>query len=371
MIAKDESLITVLGAGGGVGTELCLTLSEFPMIAVRAICRSEPEATMFRRCGIDYRIGQITSKVDAPRLLEDSHIIVDLTVPRGIPEAFRRATADIVENCLTLAPRFARYVYSSSVMAFGMSEPKDRHLRQHLFGKSLYGIKKRWAEGYIRAKASSLRREAFVFRLGQVHGEVQLCSLRLLKDLSHNDGGTYPVPRGNSNTLFVYTLAEALASISRGGARPGIYTLFSNPQWSWSELVQYYCSIHGFAVHVTEHTHPQQVTRGDLLAPTRRLAARLLSENRDALAGYLLPWFADFERKAKSQQLVRRAAIEGVDCNNFDNEVFRSAYWGTPDFQSFLTYFDRQTMFERTRSVRHRFKSALPRGLQVTPAEIN
>ena len=360
MTVKDETLITVLGAGGGVGTELCVTLAEFPMITVRAICRSEPEAALLRRCGVECRIGHIRSKEDAPRLLEGSHIIVDLTVPRGIPADFRRATADIVGNCLTLGPPFARYVYSSSVMAFGMAEPKDRHLRKHLYGRSLYGIKKRWAEGHIRAKGASLRRETFVFRLGQVHGEAQLSSLRLIKDLSQTDKSAYPVPIGNSNTLFVYTLAEALASISRGGARPGVYTLFSNPQWSWSELVQYYCSTHGLSVDVTEHVHPQQTAKKDRLALTRHLAARVMAEYRDSLAGYLLPWFSDFERKLKSEQLVSRAAAEGFEGTNFDNEVFRSAYWGNPDFQSFLTDFDRQTMLERTRSVRQRLKRALP-----------
>jgi hypothetical protein len=79
----------------------------------------------------------------------------------------------------------------------------------------------------------------YVFRLGQVHGELQSCSESLKRGLISNSGPVI-VPDQPSNAIFVFSISEAIRAILFERITPGTYTLISHPAWSFADLVEWY-----------------------------------------------------------------------------------------------------------------------------------
>ena len=330
--------IAIIGAAGNVGIELCVTLQQYDSVRVLAICRSRLEAALLSRCGVECRIGSIESSATA--LLKDVDTIVDLAIPRGLPSDFCRVTRLMVHGAMRQSPPGVRYIFSSSIMAFGMKDPEERRLRKYFLAHSLYGIKKRWAEREIFRIARAAKREAYVLRFGQVHGEIQNSTARLVADIAAKSGDApYFVPSTPSNTLFVITIADAVLKISAGRERPGLYTLVSAPQWSWTEIVEHYASRNGLKVNaVGIDVGPPRWKTG--LRDIFYTLTRSVFRHRDLLAGYVLTFFPKYELRAKAMNAVWRARGElsvGIDR---DNEVFRSAYWGNPPGRQLTTLED-------------------------------
>jgi nucleoside-diphosphate-sugar epimerase len=337
--------IAIIGAAGNVGTELCVTLNQYDDVRVLAICRSTLEAALLKRCGVQCRIGSVES--DAATLLKDVDTIVDLAIPRGLPSDFRTVTRLMVEGAMKNSKPGARYVFSSSIMAFGMRDPEERRLRKYFFAHSLYGIKKRWAERTIFNIARAVGREAYVLRFGQVHGEIQNSTERLIADIATTPpDSAYFVPRTPSNTLFVTTIADAVLKISDGRERPGLYTLVSAPQWSWTQIVEHYAGRNGLRVNAVEVEVGPPVRAASL----RGLLAgfgNAVFRHRDLAAGYLLAFAPRYELRAKAMNAVRRARRELSGSLNLDNEVFRSAYWGDPPGRQLKTLEDSTSSHSR------------------------
>jgi nucleoside-diphosphate-sugar epimerase len=350
--------IAVIGAAGDVGTELCVTLAQFKGVRAIAICRYELEAVLLRRCGIECRFGSMDDAGQAQQLLADCNVVIDLSVPRGLPSEYWRSTRTMVRNAMACAPAGARYIYSSSLMAFGMKDPEERVLRRHVLARSLYGVKKRWAEKEIFRVARRFSREAYVLRVGLVHGVTQANTNRLVASLrSAPEVKAFCVPVTPSNTVFVFTVAEAAVNIARGREKPGLYTLVSVPQWSWKEVVQYCAAQNGVSRNVVEVSVNPPVPKTGVRHMLRTIVGRTL-QNRDVLAGYLLCYLPFLERRAKAFSLRRRARRElAVLEFDTDNEVFRAAFWGDAPGKRLAFLSDsRSSMNVCTQKVRNIFR---------------
>ena len=350
--------IAVIGAAGNVGTELCVTLSQYEGVRLIAICRSNLEAALLKRCGIVCRIGSIEK--DASILLEGVDTVVDLAIPRGLPSDFRRSTRHIIQNVLNQSPSSARYIFSSSIMAFGMKDPEERWIKSHLLAHSLYGIKKRWAEREVLRSARKKGREAYILRFGQVHGEIQNSTERLISDISSvPQGDLYLVPKMASNTLFVTTIADAVINISSGLEKPGLYTLVSNPQLSWKEIVEYYTKRNKLTVNTLEVEIPNPRFEIRWRSILYQLMTRLFY-HRDLAAGYLLAPFPNFELSAKAKNSIWRASSELSIVTEKENEVFRSAYFGEPPGRKLSSLNDsKKPAFQIEDKVREVFAKAI------------
>jgi nucleoside-diphosphate-sugar epimerase len=109
--------------------------------------------------------------------------------------------------------------------------------QSHRISRTLYGASKRFGEALAFKLGRAAGREVFALRLGQVHGELQNESARVLSEMRE---GPAIVPDTASDSVFAFTVAEALIHIANGKEQPGTYTLVSEPQWRWKEVYEYY-----------------------------------------------------------------------------------------------------------------------------------
>lgn len=299
--------IAVIGSNGQVGSEVCLHLSRTEGIRVIAICRSELGGSLLRRCGLDCRYGLLDDPQRATRLLADCDVAADFSLPQGSVSEVRSATRQIVSHAVSCAPPGARFVYASSMMAFGMPAGA-RSFRPRLVSRTSYGAAKRFGERVARRLARRFSREAYVLRLGEVHGELQTPTRA---DLGEANGRPVHVPDVPSYSVFAATIAEALVHIGRGREEPGTYTLVSTPEWTWKELYEHHCRSVGVEPRVlpapalTRRAWSQRAWERAL-----RAAVQLASRHRELIAAQLLAAAPALERRATASHRTRAAFLE-------------------------------------------------------------
>jgi dTDP-4-dehydrorhamnose reductase len=231
--------IGIIGASGQVGTEVCLFLKTYPAVRVIAIVRAPVSGSILRRCGIEVRVGTFAAAEESARLVGDCDVVVDFSVI---------STGEVVQICahyaknITAALQYsrsrARYVFISTINVFGMGDDFNR-AKNYWIPHSVYAYTKRYAERQALRVGKLQCKEVFIFRLGHVHGLLQ----RISQHTAELVGGPYTqfeYPDTPSYTIFCYTIAEAIVSVGAGKEAPGIYTLVSEPAWSWKEVLQYY-----------------------------------------------------------------------------------------------------------------------------------
>lgn len=314
--------IGIIGANSQVGTETCLFLSGMENVRVVPICRGKTSSVFLRRCGLDCRIGSLDSAERASELLADCDVVADFSLPRGASSAIRPVIDGMIGLAMRHAPTGARYVYISTIMAFGMPHGGGG-FRPRRISRTLYGATKRHAERLALRLGRELGREVWALRLGQVHGELQEVSRQLVRGLLPR---TAIVPRGPSYTVFVFSIAEALVQIGAGREPPGTYTLVSSPEWAWAELLNHYADRAGVQVNVEESVAPTTPLSRFSEAAIRikragiQIVSRAALGARETVAGYGLHYFPEFELKLRAAYHRRRAVAE------IDAERLASSY---------------------------------------------
>ena len=303
------STIIVLGANGQVGLEVCLFLGSMAGIAVVPVVRSQLGATLLERCGLDCRVGTLSSSRDGGRLLEGADLVVDFRLPSGLPAEIRRATREGMGQCMRLLPRQCPYVYISSTMAFGMDTDKAANpkYRWHSIARTPYATYKRYAERCTRWYGLATRRETYILRLGQVFGELQGVSRGWLQSVRQGPIAMPDAGRGLSDAVFCGTIALALSQIALRRERPGTYTLVESPDWRWSDVYDFHAVQAGI---LRKLESIQAVSRtASLTAPLRALAKGLLSR-KDLLVAHLMPPTVAAQQFIKARNLTRLAATD-------------------------------------------------------------
>jgi nucleoside-diphosphate-sugar epimerase len=292
--------IGIIGANGKIGPELCILLQ---LMGIRpiAVCRSRLSAALLSRLGIEYRIGALTSAEEAKRLIGDCSVVCDLSLPSGSASEIRSASKLIIRSAMMGSAPSTKFVYASTCAVFGVEDSEP--MRWHLFCRSVYGANKRFAERFTLRLGRKLRRYVYILRLGSVYGELQPVS-RSIEALIREVPTV--VPTGPSNSIFVFSIAEALVNIAEGKEAPGIYTACSNPQWTWSEVHRYYADREGKSPEIIEKP---PLRNPSLARRALSYASGLVSRNRDLLTGYVLPYFPDIETKATAMYYRNSAAV--------------------------------------------------------------
>jgi len=294
--------IGIIGANGQVGTELCLYLKNWSGVRVVAICRSDLAAAFLRRVGIECRSGNMRNAEQARALVADCDLVADFSLPSGIFPEMIAAIGAVVPNALAGMRAGARFVYASSEMAFGMRHQPGEPFRNYRLSRSVYGASKRFGENLARRKGAAAGREVYSLRLGQVHGEMQNVSRNLLASLRDTPAW---VPEGASDTVFVFSIAEALVHIAQGLESPGLYTLVSVPQWSWSEVYEYYAKRRGVAPQF--HLYPVERRKSK---PLRDVVRAFAVANRDILSGYVMRHLPEVQWSMAGKHRIRNAKAE-------------------------------------------------------------
>jgi dTDP-4-dehydrorhamnose reductase len=237
---RDLVTIGIIGASGQVGTEVCLFLKTYSDVRVVAIVRAPISGAILHRCGIEVRIGTFATPEESTRLVGDCDVIVDFSVPSG-DEVVQICAhyAKYITAALQCSPSRARYVFISTINAFGMGDHFNA-AKNYRIPHSIYAYTKRYGERQALRLGKRERRQVFVFRLGHVHGLLQRVSHETVELLAagHTE---FEYPDTPSYTIFCHTIAEAIVGVAAGNETPdSIYTLVSEPAWSWKEVLEYY-----------------------------------------------------------------------------------------------------------------------------------
>lgn len=306
-------IIGVIGANGQVGSEVCLFLSRMNNVKVIPICRTELGSAFLRICGLECRHGILESPEEGTRLLADCDLVADFSRPTGLQSEQRTIIGRNITNAIRCAPSHARFVYASSMMAFGMGYQSQVN-RRYILAHTSYGKIKRYAERLAFREGRQIGREIYVLYLGQVHGELQAVSRGMMQELRNQ---TAYIPDGPSYTVFTFSVAEALLNIALGKERPGSYTLVSVPEWSWKEVYEFYAQRKGIKPQIVLLNEAQ----GDRKTwPWRAFflikqfafhsANTFAIRQRELMVGYLLSLFPGIEKRARAMFSCRNASAQ-------------------------------------------------------------
>jgi nucleoside-diphosphate-sugar epimerase len=326
--AQVTRKIGIVGANGQLGSEVCLLLNQMEGIQPVPICRNQVGASFLRRCGLDVRLGTTDNEVNSRKLLEDLDLVADFSLPTGASSHVRSQITVTVTNILRFAPAGVPFVYLSSILAFGNPDFRA-DLRTYRFSGSEYGSTKRFAEHLVRKLSAKYGRAAYLFRVGVVHGDLQAATRQALKDLRASAHLTAYVPDCESYTVFAFTVAEALVSAVHQTDRPGLYTLVSNPAWSWNDLHQYLCEKAGVD-QPRVLIQPQRIRSVGLLRRLQRSVFGVLRRRKEFLKGYIGAFLPKVEQQMRATYHMRNAAAE------IGRGVMESQYM--PYFTNFSRY---------------------------------
>lgn len=305
-------VIAVIGANGQVGSEVCLYLNQMPGVQVVPICRSRYASSFLRKCGLECTHGEL-DPAKPSELLRGCDLVADFSLPKGSPSVVRAAIHKTLTGAIKASDTDARVVYISSMMAFGMGT-HSKVMRNYSVARTRYGSTKRFGERLLFKLTKTHSREGYVLRLGQVHGELQMTTRAIKRELKNQ---TAYVPKGPSYTVFAFTIAEALCRIAEGKERPGLYTLVSEPAWSWREIHEYYFRQASIEADIVEYDNDRylksSITRKALsliTQPARTAALQFLERHRETISSSFSHFLPETEQKMAADRLTRKAASE-------------------------------------------------------------
>jgi dTDP-4-dehydrorhamnose reductase len=302
--------IAIVGANGQVGTEVCLLLREMAAVEPIPVCRTAAGAAFLRHQGFECRIGSVSERNEAPALLQDCDAVADFTLPTGSAYEVRAQMRKLIGAAVAATPAGRPYIYLSSITAFGFRDFQSP-LVHHRISRNAYGASKRYAEGLVR-KACARRREAYILRVGVVHGELQAVTREMVQRARTNAQRVACVPDCESYTVFAFSIAEALAAIADDHVRPDTYTLVSNPGWRWLDLHRFLAVRAGIADPRHALIGPDAAGSGPAEA-AKALAAPLKSllwKQKDLIQGYLSASMPNLEQRLRAAYHVRNAAAQ-------------------------------------------------------------
>ena len=320
--------IGIIGANGQLGSEVCLLLNEVEGIQPVPICRNEVGATFLRRCGLDVRLGTADNEANSRELLQDLDLVADFSLPAGSSSHVRSQIRQTISNLIRFAPPKVPFVYLSSILAFGNPDFHSA-LRSYKFSRNAYGSTKRFAEDLARQLSAKEKRPAYLFRVGVVHGEFQAATREAVKNIRASANLTAYLPDCESYTVFAFTIAEALLSALRQLDPPGLYTLVSNPAWSWLDLHEYLCDRAGVE-QKTVLVRPRTENSVSWGRRAQRSAFGALRGHKEFLNGYIGALFPKVEQQMRATYHMRNAAAE------IDRGERESRYM--PYFENFSVY---------------------------------
>jgi dTDP-4-dehydrorhamnose reductase len=338
--------IGIIGANGQVGTELCLVLAGLRNVKVVPICRNELGGAFLEYCGLECRYGTTADRALARKVLNGVDVVVDLSLVLGDLPTLRQRTREVIRNELTESGDVP-FIYGSTIMAFGMRGP-GTPFQQYRVAHTIYGAAKRYAERLVVKWGRRLRKRVYVFRLGEVNGEMQECTRVRVRELARRMPEVLWIPAGDAYCVFPSTIAEAIMAVAKGAEDPGIYTLVCSPQWSWAELAQYYCERAG----VQPELRVSSSERAPLRAPGLRLfqgAAWLAERYRNEIGYYVLSRFPQFEARVRHLRSVLRAR-EGL--NLLHHRVFDIFPGSVPGRRLRTLHENNELLIQRLREVR-------------------
>lgn len=305
--------VAVVGANGQVGAELCLLLARHPEIDLIPVCRNRTGSAFLRSCGIPVRHGRVADPQDARRVLSDCDVVVNSSLASGSPREIRRIEGELIRNIFAASPKGASIVHFSTFSVYGDASPWQR-----IRWRSPYGRTKLSTEGDVRRAASATGKNAFIFRLGHVGGELQGITGQVRKEIRLG-AARLPDRDTASNLVFTVTIADAICRVVAGGSTPGTYDLMNSPPWTWREVYEFEADQMGVPFVPKLFAFPSArpplrpfsglaSTVGALatVPSARNFGAKLFAHAPSAVSSHAMAWW--YRRRARTEIAALSAA---------------------------------------------------------------
>jgi hypothetical protein len=116
----------------------------------------------------------------------------------------------------------------------------------------------------------------------------------------------FEYPDTPSYTIFCHTIAEAIVNVAASKEAPGIYTLVSEPAWSWKEVLEYYAPP---GRHLKITLRPTEQTRWwtHVANGLQRAILRFGFRYQETLRANVLHWIPQVELKIRGRFYRYRA----------------------------------------------------------------
>lgn len=292
--------IVVIGANGQVGSEVCLLLRMMPDVEVVPVCRNEIGSAFLRRCGFPVMHAQPTDTEAMQKVLAGADLVADFTLPTGSASEVRAVMSKVIPSLAAAAPPGVPYVYLSSITAFGVPD-FHQELRFYRFSRNMYGACKRFGEKLLFASAKKNRRPGYVLRVGVVHGELQAVTRKTMQMVRTAGDRVVHLPDAESYTVFAFSIAEALVNIAKGLEQPGLYTMLSNPGWSWKDLHEWYCQRAGTVPKIALiGPDPEPSWLGAVARAAMAPLQKAVFSSKDIIASYLTAAIPALENQVRA-----------------------------------------------------------------------
>lgn len=303
--------IGIVGANGKVGTEVTLLLGCMEGVTVAPVVRSEYAGALLRQSGVVPRV--VGPESPMAEALADCDLVADFSLsPGGVMQERRARTAERVHHLVASTNPKARFAFMSSTMAFGMG-PGDRTHKPRRIGRTAYSVEKRRSERDAVKSAAARGIDAFVLRLGEVHGDMQPVTADYVDAVRAGAVRLKMSRHVASNVVTCFTVANALRNIARGVEVPGRYTLVEQPDWTWEQVFNWVAASSQLATPVFEELAGDATSAADragrALDRVPRWALQVVTRNKELITANL-PLPAWLEYRLKIRYLARKAAAE-------------------------------------------------------------
>ncbi len=276
--------IGLLGANGQVGTEVAFHLSLKHDIDILCLIRSEYSAALFKLLAIPYKVVDYSDKKTLSQLLSSFDVVLDFSYTSGEVSDILKWIKKHVESVISGMRAHSKYFYMSSIMAYGVPNPAD-HLRNYLFPRTVYAYSKRCAESTARKMGNKYQVDIYNFRLGQVHGPLQMVTQLFISKLRTGKLYVNGAPQSLTNTVFTHSISEAISKCIQGNVIPRTYTIVSFPQWTSEELFHFYENRYGFNAEIK---YVGAARTGQFYLVSRFDALKKMRSLRDLVETYFL-----------------------------------------------------------------------------------
>jgi hypothetical protein len=141
--------------------------------------------------------------------------------------------------------------------------------------------------------------------LGHVHGLLQRVSEETAS-LVRQEYNRFEYPATPSYTIFCHSIAEAMVLLTEGKEEPGIYTLISDPPWSWKEILEYHVE-RNCEINVTLVPYQRSKLLNRFVDSVKKVTLIALKRYGETLRANLLHHLPGLELKSAAHIYTMRA----------------------------------------------------------------
>ena len=228
--------ILIFGGSGQIGKELSLYFNNNKNIKPVFHVRTKVAAAFLINNNNDCIICEFEDQ-SLKKIIYEADLVFDLA---DTPEAsslkerkdfYQYRIEYIINNMHTNA----KFVFASSIVAFGFSKMRNK-LKNYFLAGSISGAGKRFAENFATKMGKKKLVDIYTVRFSEVHGTFQRVTQGLKKIILKEY--IFEIPKKSTCIVFIPTIYEMLLSILNDNEKPGKYTL-TNDQIFWKDLLDH------------------------------------------------------------------------------------------------------------------------------------